>query len=86
MGPEFIMHTDMGQNPREYRMLKGGFRETAQNERGVLISDLNGVNMANIIHLNLLIFLVDKTELEAVHSAYLGSCAYIHREGFSIFF
>ena len=50
-------------------MLKGDFREAVHREQGVLIPDLNGINMANIIHLNRFIFPVDETKLEAMHRA-----------------
>lgn len=66
------MHADRGQNLREYGMLKGDFREAVQREQGVLIPDLNGINMANIIHLNRFIFPVDETKLEAMHRADLS--------------
>lgn len=52
-------------------MLKGDFRGVVHREQGVLFPDLNGINMANIIHLNRFIFLVDETKLEAMHRAYL---------------
>lgn len=42
-------------------MLKGDFREAVPRELRVLTADLNGINIANIIHLNRLIFPVDET-------------------------
>lgn len=66
------MQADRGQNLREYGMLKGDFREAVPREQGVLIPDLNGINMTNIIHLNRFIFPVDETKLEAMHRAYLS--------------
>lgn len=73
------MHTDRGQNLREYGMLKGDFRKAVHHEQGVLIPDLNGINMANIIHLNRFIFPVDETKLEDKHRAYLSCtvCVYV---------
>lgn len=66
------MHPGRGQNLRESGMLKGDFREALHREQGVLIPDLNDINMANIIHLNRFIFPVDETKLEATHRAYLS--------------
>lgn len=54
-------------------MLKGDFRKAAHSKQGVLISDLNGTNMENIIHLNRFIFLVDETKLEDMNRAYSSS-------------
>lgn len=66
------MHADRGQNLWECGMLKGDFRKAAHSKQGVLIPDLNGVNMENIIHLNRFIFLVDGTKLEDTDAAYLS--------------
>lgn len=71
------MHADRGQNLREYGLLKEDFREAVHRERGVLIADLNGINMANIIHLNRFIFPVDETKLEDTQRAY-SSCVSVH--------
>ncbi len=71
------MHADRGQNLREYGMLKGDFREAVHREQGVLIPDLNGINMANIIHFNRFIFPVDETKLEAMHRAYLSCVVFV---------
>lgn len=56
------MRTDRGQNLREYGMLKGDFRGAVHHELGVLIPDLYGIHMADIIYLNRFIFLVDETK------------------------
>lgn len=74
------MQADRGQNLREYRMLKGDFREAVHRKQGVLIPDLNGINMENIIHLNRCIFLIDETKLEDMNRAYLsfGVCVCLH--------
>lgn len=52
-------------------MLKGDFGGVVHCEQGVLFPDLNGINTANIIHLNRFIFLVDETKLEAMQRAHL---------------
>lgn len=66
------MHADRGQNLWERGMLKGDFRKAAHRKQGVLVSDLNGRNMENIIHLNRFIFLVDGTKLEGTKGDHLS--------------
>lgn len=55
------MHTDRGQNLSvcnlwEYGILKEILEKAVYRELEVLIPDLNGINMANIIYLNRFIF------------------------------
>lgn len=76
---EFIMHADRGQNLRESGMLQGDFREAVHREQRVLVPDLNGIKMANIIHLNRFIFPVDEFQLEAMQRAHLSwEGLYVH--------
>lgn len=58
-------------------MLKGDLSEAVHHEPGVLIPDLNGINMEYLIHLNRFIFLVDETKLEDMNKAYLSYVVYI---------
>lgn len=66
------MHTDSGQNLWECGMLKGDFRKASRVSGESSISDLNGINTENIIHLNRFIFLVDGSKLEATNGALLA--------------
>lgn len=66
-------------------MLKGDFRKAAHSKQGLLVSDLNGRNMENIIHLNRFIFLVDGTKLEGTKGDHL-SCRLLHGFGMRFYF
>lgn len=71
------MQGGRGQTPWVYRMLKGDLSEAVHHEPGVLIPDLNGINMEYLIHLNRFIFLVDETKLEDMNRAYLSYVVHV---------